>query len=776
MVAVGLVAVWLALYLALLLLGAVVAASLFPHLAERGAGLGLSVALAIVGIVTYVVGHVSLSAGLWLGVAVLALAAVATRLRGDIPNRRATVEAALVFTAAFLFMVAVRAVDPAVHPGGGEKFLDFGLLNSLLRTTRLPPEDMWFAGEPVQYYYGGHLLASLLTRLTGTAPRFAYNLAHAGFYAMLVTAAYGLAREVAAGQAVPRRLAGGLTVLFTAVASNLSTPGRVVLWLLPDGTAAAVAGPLGLADDALEWTPDAFFYWDASRIIPGTVNEFPLFAWMNGDMHAHMMSTPFLLLVATLCYAYYRADPGARRYRVAILFGAIPPVAGLLAVANTWSFPTVAGLVGLAVLFAPATPRSLAPESVTDALPSLADRPAVAREPGRIAGALLVAAGVLALGVLWSLPFWLGTASGRDVAFLPDRSSFGELLLVHGGFLLVFVPFLARRVWPAIRRNRVLTLAAAAAAVFAVSTGYAAVGLFGPVLVVAWLALALRRSSGGDATTGTGSGADSLAELADVDFETVLVLAGVGLVVLVEFVYIVEEAGPERFNTVFKTYMQVWVLWAPAAGVALARLLVADRPSVGPATPGGADGRWRRVAAVLAVVVLLSTSLYAGFALPAHFEGSDETTLDAMKFVERTHPEEAAAIDWVNDRRGQPTIVTMPGCWCNPGSDLDPYRWANAPSSLTGVPTVAGWSHEVGYRGRDVYRNRVSDVRTIYTGSPERQRELLATYGVRYVYVGENERALYGEEISVADVEAVGSPERLGNVTIYRVDHDRLDA
>ncbi len=48
---------------------------------------------------------------------------------------------------------------------------------------------MWFAGEPVKYYYGGHLVTTLFAWLTATPPRFAYNLALAGFYATLVTAA-----------------------------------------------------------------------------------------------------------------------------------------------------------------------------------------------------------------------------------------------------------------------------------------------------------------------------------------------------------------------------------------------------------------------------------------------------------------------------------------------------------------------------------------------------------------------------------------------------------
>ena len=73
-----------------------------------------------------------------------------------------------------------------------------------------------------------------------------------------------------------------------------------------------------------------------------------------------------------------------------------------------------------------------------------------------------------------------------------------------------------------------------------------------------------------------------------------------------------------------------------------------------------------------------------------------------------------------------------------------PYSWVNAPSSLTGIPTLAGWSHEVGYRGEEPYSKRVNHINEIYTGSSETRIELLEFYDVKYIYMGKNERDLYG--------------------------------
>src|SRR5699024_6064680 len=248
----------------------------------------LPLSLAVVGVVAYWVGHLSLTAGLVIGLVILVgLSALSLRgldLDGFAPRK--LVGPVVVFAVAFCFLVAVRAVDPAVHPGGGEKFLDFGLLKSLLRTTALPPEAFWLAGEPVQYYYGGQLLAALLAKLTFTPARYAYNLALAGFFAMLVTAAYGLAGAIAAPQGRSALIAGGLGAFVVGFASNLEPAGRMVLLALPDGLAQAVAGWLGVDITGLAISLANFSYWDASRVIPGTVNEFPLFAWLNGDLHA----------------------------------------------------------------------------------------------------------------------------------------------------------------------------------------------------------------------------------------------------------------------------------------------------------------------------------------------------------------------------------------------------------------------------------------------------------------------------------------------------------
>jgi len=233
----------------------------------------------------------------------------------------------------------------------------------------------------------------------------------------------------------------------------------------------------------------------------------------------------------------------------------------------------------------------------------------------------------------------------------------------------------------------------------------------------------------------------------------------------VEFVFVKENVG--RMNTVFKTYMQVWVLWSAAVGPALAWLLTRWRP----------DGeRARTVARVgsTAVVVLLlcSTSVYGALALSDHGDGAGEPTIDGMAYLDDAHPEEAEAIRWL-DREvdGRPTIVT--GAPAGYTWNADEGRGSSAPASLTGVPTVAGWYHEAQYRNDSVYDRRVQHVGDIYRGNASRQRELLRAYDVQYIYNGPTERARY-RAITVYRLDGVTEVHHSGSVIIYRVNQSAL--
>ncbi len=783
-------ALWTGVLAVLWAAGLPLAAVLFPRFPDRGASFALPIALVAVSVIVYWVGRIHFGTAT-IVLAVLALAGslllvarsgVEVARSGVEMHPRRSLEPAVVFLVAFLFLVLVRAAFPFISPGGGEQFLDFGLLNAVLRAGQLPPEDPWFAGQRVRYYYGGHLSTAVLVKLTGISPPVAFNLAIATFYAMLATAAYGLASAIAAARGAPRRIAGVCGAYLVAFAGNLATPGRLLLGLLPEAPARRYGHALldGIRADyatAFEKATQlsTFHYWRARHVIPDTPNVFPYWAFLNGDLRPHMTGPPVLVLVAALCFAYVRTPGENVRRRRLIVFGAVPPVAGYLGLVNTWSLPTAVGLVGLALLFAAPHPLGLA--SGTGWMPG-EGRP-VRRELARIggAGAGALACGVLA--VLWAAPYYLlGTASSDGVGLLPPRSDLGGLVLVHGLFLAVFAAYLLPTARSALRARERSTAAAVLAGTAGLvaaglALGFAALALCGPFLFGGWLLLRTRD---------------------EVGFETVLLVAAVGLVLIVELAYArvwPHDPNAPRWNTVYKVYVDVWVLWGVGAGAAFAAVIARLGRAVGRGrqvrrsipVPGLTAGplelraripprrAWPHGAAVACLVVLLVAAgtfgtITAGDRLETYGEVPvGDSTLDGTEYVQHLHADEAAAIDYLDDRPGTPTIVTAPG--------TPVYTWKSGPSTLTGVPTVVGWEHVAGFHGEAAYERRVEDVDAIYTGSWSERRDRLAAHGVDYVYVGPNERERYGS-VGFGGLAGVEPVHRSGNVTIYAVDHDAL--
>lgn len=188
---------------------------------------------------------------------------------------------------------------------------------------------------------------------------------------------------------------------------------------------------------------------------------------------------------------------------------------------------------------------------------------------------------------------------------------------------------------------------------FAGVLNYAVLALVVPLVIVGWL---LFRTT------------------ANVGFETVLLVAGAGLVTIVEFVYVKDSAISGRFNTVFKVYMQVWVLWGPAAGAVLA-ILMDQAPGPADWSISSVDLSRADVMAVLTVVLVVSTGLYGVLALQNHFTSdaaiarTENPTLNGMAYLDTRHPFEAEAIRWLDAKRGQPTVVTAPG--------RSPYSWSS---------------------------------------------------------------------------------------------------
>src|SRR5579884_2326094 len=192
-----------------------------------------------------------------------------------------------IFTLAFLLFIGIRSLNPDLwNPFlGGEKPMELAFLNAILRSPYMPPYDPWFAGGYINYYYYGYVIFGALIKLTGIIPTTAFNLAIPTLFALTfsgaVTLVYNLTRRFSLAL-----LAG----YFAALIGNLNG-----LEQLKAQFAALLA----------HTTVPAFDYWQSSRIIPFTINEFPFWSFLFADLHPHVIDLPVAMLLlgvaATLC-------------------------------------------------------------------------------------------------------------------------------------------------------------------------------------------------------------------------------------------------------------------------------------------------------------------------------------------------------------------------------------------------------------------------------------------------------------------------------------------
>lgn len=138
----------------------------------------------------------------WLTVAVIALFGVAAAIK-QWPAMRAFVRTnwglllagEVLFLVAYLAFVQLRISNPDLWQlwFGGEKFMEFAMLNGILRSPYFPPVDPHFAGGIINYYYFGLYLVAFLIKLTGIYAEVAFNLAIPTLFALTVVNAFAVA-------------------------------------------------------------------------------------------------------------------------------------------------------------------------------------------------------------------------------------------------------------------------------------------------------------------------------------------------------------------------------------------------------------------------------------------------------------------------------------------------------------------------------------------------------------------------------------------------------
>lgn len=742
----------------------------------------------------------------------------------------------ILFLLFFALFLAIRFGNPDLwHPNfGGEKPMDFAYLNAIVKSTWFPPYDPWFAGGYMDYYYFGQLITAALLRLSGIVPEVAYNLALPMYFALTAMGAFSVVfnlvarADVIASEAKQSpnlsvetpALAFGASVassqsadpaphrtgLFRAMALGLIGAVLVALignfgelWLIFDtfakiGSGAKIDIPgvgfgvsllVGMFDVLTKQqpfdVPTGWWYWNATRVIPDTINEFPFFSFLYADLHAHVMSLPFTLVVMGFAVNFVLRDTG------------VPPRLPFLSrlpIAPIDVIEVIVAALALGALRA-INFADFFPTYVLLILCALAIGEYGRRRRIDLNGLFAVAirfGSIFALTSILYQPFisHFATAYLSTDLWTDKRTQLTEYLTVHGIFFFTVATFLiaqifatktdrgfARFVRLAVKRlsnlDHAMSLQRSLAKPSTAYQDFAMIVIGGAVLVEAILLIAGWWVFALVVPFLTLAGLLVLRPSLDPGrrFVSLLIGTGLALTLLVELVTYKGDIG--RMNTVFKFYLQVWVFFGIAAAVGIG--YVASR----------IPKWWWGVFGVLIFIGMLYPVFASRAKVNDRFVASSPPGLNGMDYMnaatyyDRDHElplkYDRDAIEWLRENiAGSPVILE---------GNAPLYHWGSRVSVYTGLPTVIGWDwHQKQQRSiidGAIIDRRIEAVRDIYnTRDLNQALGNLKRFNVQYVYVGDMERAFYEQAgldkfdgmVKAGMLEVVYQNER---VKIYRV-------
>lgn len=663
------------------------------------------------------------------------------------------------FLAFFIVDLLVRFGNPDLWHAwkGGEKPMDFSYINAIIKSTTFPPYDPWFAGGYLNYYYYGLYLASVPVKWLGIVPAVAYNLIIPTFFAMIAVGAFSLGWNLfkpslpswgaslwaglasALGTAVLGNL-GMLRMIFHGY-QKLAAPGGIIegagvlqRWLW------AFAGFL----DVLHGVPLPYsigdWYWIPSRAIPAPndvepITEFPAFTVLYGDPHAHLFAIPVALLVVSFAFSVVFSRGrwrGIFGTAAGFLLGGL--TIGALYPINLSDIYTYLPLAIVALGYAYWRYGGEIRHKWLDIFPKSTRRWII------IFSSIVL---VTILSFLLYLPYrqWYGQGYSKIGLWTGTHTPSWSYITHWGLFLFVIVSWM---VWET--RDWMATTPASALHKLRpfVWIIYSGLGLLLVILLVllylkaaiawfvlplaAWAGILLLRPGMSDAK------------------RMVLFLTGTALVITLAVEVVVVKGDIGRMNTVFKFYLQAWIMFAVSAAASLIWVW-GELPKWLP--------KWRTPWQVILVALIASAALFPIMAGMAKIEDRMTElaphTLDGMAFMGyATYDERWGTMDLSQDYRairwmqenvqGSPVIVEA--------NLRDLYRWGSRFTIYTGLPGVVGWEwHQQQQRtllpGSWV-SDRITEIEQFYTTTDIQQAvSFLKKYNVKYIILGQQERGLY---------------------------------
>jgi len=647
------------------------------------------------------------------------------------------------FILALLFWTFLKGIVPDIRDL--EKFMDFGFMNSILRSTYFPPIDMWYAGKPINYYYLGQYFAAYLTQISFIPSQITYNLMIATLFALSFMASFTVGMHLFeiyrqnAANIRPFKHAGTICGLLTGALVTLSGSMHTPVYTI----FARNKNPYGNY-----WFPDATRYIGSNPKVEGdgTIHEFPLYSYVVSDMHAHVINMIFVITVIGLAVSVVmnmitmppdeRDDTNLfRRYWPG--FCMIILLTGLFPATNMWDFPIYIVVTGAMYFYANLRLYNYKLKAWLMTLVQVV-----------LTGAVAYLAG---------FPFNLNFEPiSTSIQFVKINSRFYQLCVLYG-YQAVFFIFLILTAVLAYKRSG--TAAKCEQNNTATDLPLNARPITDNVSVRTGFENFIERSNPADVIA------------------IILFICAFGLIVIPEIIY-VKDIYPNdpRANTMFKLTYQAFIMLALGIGYTFSRMFL-GRVKV---------CAYAAVTFVISIVLLCGAFEYPFYAIRQWFGNiqiSRYKGLDGTKYMltwqeqltklgDETFPEgqepagdpstwpqvasladDYQIIQYINQNiKGQPVIAEA--------NDLS-YTSFGRIAANTGCPDIFNWyTHQLLWRNAHQadFQERINDLFYLYTtNDPVTAGHIIEKYNISYIVVGKLERAKYRNIINEDELKSLGS-------------------
>lgn len=316
----------------------------------------------------------------------------------------------------------VRGFAPNIE--GLEKYMDWGFVNSALRSKFLPPQDMWFSGEVINYYYFGHLIFALITKISQISSSITYNLSIATVCALTFVSTFSLSSNLVYLSLKKRAvfkyvIAGLISALLLTFGGNLHSVYKIVQLNYSQNNNKIV-----LTKVAIQKAANSFWYPDSTRFIghdpdtkDKTIHEFPLYSFVVADLHGHMNDIIIVIFFMAFLLVSF-LTPKQKFDRLFIIFSGF--LLSLCYMTNAWDFAIYGLLLAVFSIFI-----NFYKQGKNSFLPTI------------LSGLLIIL-----FWYLFSLPFSLKFIPMLEGIKISDgHTPIYQLLVLYGGFWVICLPF-----------------------------------------------------------------------------------------------------------------------------------------------------------------------------------------------------------------------------------------------------------------------------------------------------------------------------------------------